>query len=58
MQITRNEDGTVTVRIAKSDEEYDPADGGLYVSETLSKADYEKAVSAASKAKAKPKSDS
>jgi hypothetical protein len=35
VKITRNEDGTVTVRIPKVPEVYDQADGGLYIEETV-----------------------
>lgn len=44
MQTIRNDDGTVTVRIPQAPETYDATDGQLYVSETLSAADYAKAA--------------
>ncbi len=54
MDVTKNKDGTVTVRIPKADEEYDPATGGLFVSETLSAGDFAKALPKAKPA-SKPK---
>jgi len=45
MKVKYNEDGTVTVRLLKTtDEVYDPADGQLYVEETMDVADLKAAV--------------
>jgi hypothetical protein len=53
MKVVKNEkDGTVTVTIPRTDEVYEPADGGLYTAETLSKEDFEAALHPPKKAKA------
>lgn len=56
MQITRNEDGTVTVSVPQAPETYDPATGGLFVSETVSAAEFRKATAAAPKKRPAKKS--
>lgn len=46
MRVIKNDDGTVTVTIPKTDEQYDPASGGLIMSETLTAEDYATALKA------------
>lgn len=41
---TKNEDGSITVRIPKAPEVYDPADGGLYIEETISSKAFGQAI--------------
>lgn len=45
MKITKNEDGTVTVSVPQAPESYDPEIGALFVSETLTAAEFSKASS-------------
>lgn len=56
MKITKNEDGTVTVSVPQAPETYDPATGGLYVSETVTEAEFSKAAGAATPKKSTKKS--
>ena len=44
MKVVKNEDGTVTVSIPRTDEVYDAAAGVLTSAETLSKEDFEAAI--------------
>ncbi len=44
MKVTRNDDKTVTVRIPKAPEVYEPADGQLYIEEALSGDDFRAAL--------------
>jgi hypothetical protein len=44
MKFTKNDDGTVTVLIPKSDEVYDPETGALFVAETLTAEDFKAIV--------------
>lgn len=50
MQVRKNPDGTITVRIARGPEGYDPnaheSSGGLYSEETISAAEFKEATSA------------
>lgn len=44
MKVTRNDDGTVTVSLPKTDEVYDPESGALLITETLSDDDFAAAI--------------
>lgn len=54
MKVTRNDDGTVTVRIPKADEVYDQSTGELYIEETLPSKEFTAALPKAAPPK-KPK---
>jgi hypothetical protein len=54
VKVTRNEDGTVTVLVKQAPEVYDPAEGALYVPETMSADEFKAAIA---KPKAKPETE-
>lgn len=55
MKIAKNEDGTVTVSVPQAPETYDAETGGLFVSETVTAAEFSKAAEAAGPKKRRAK---